>query len=177
MQYFIPPYELDSIPVADFTGKTKEEQDAYLSRDASTPIHYKRGEVFRVIFFRTYDGRSGIYVCASHLNMDAMAVLLFLSDLIDVYIALINGTELPKPLEPFEKGIQADLAYLQDTKKLEKDEKFFREFFLKDGKTFYAAAHGIEKLKQKRLKKKDPDLRYLNATDPIHDKTKPCVFI
>ncbi len=176
VQYFVPPYELESIPVVDFTGKTKEEQDAYLSKDAGIPIHYKKGEVFRVILYRTYDGRTGIYLCVFHLNMDALAVLQFFSDLINVYVALKNGTELPEALGKFEDGIKADLANLENTKKYEKDEKFYREFFLKDGKTFYATPYGFERLRKERIKKKDPELGYLNVFDPIHDKSKNLLF-
>lgn len=176
VQYFVPPYGLDNIPVIDFSGKTMEEQDAFLSKDAGTPLRYRKGEVFRVILYRTHDGRTGIYLCVFHLNMDAMAVFQFFTDLMDVYVALKNGTELPPPLGSFEKGIKSDLASLQNTAKYEKDDKFYREFFLKDGKTFYAAPYGIDRLKKARLKKKDPGLGYLNIFDPIHDKSKNLRF-
>ena len=37
-QYFLPEFRLENIQVLDFAGKTKQEQDAVLKKDAHTPL-------------------------------------------------------------------------------------------------------------------------------------------
>lgn len=159
-QYFMPEYRLEKIPVWDFTGKTKEEQDAALSKDAHTPLKTMRGEMFHFIFYRTYDGRTGIYLNISHVIADLYAVVLLFSDLLEIIAALQNETPMPKPLASFEECLKKDLQLFGDKEEMEKHRLFFKELFLKDGPSYYAGADGMRLLNKTRLKKKDPHLRY-----------------
>lgn len=93
--------------------------------------------------------------------MDAYAVALFFTDLLAIYVALQNGTDLPKPLASFEKGLQYDLSLVENKAKYERDKEFFREWFVKDGPTCYAAPYGGERLMRQRVKKKDPNIKAL----------------
>ena len=93
-QYFLDKYVVDDVPVVTFS--TEEEQQAYLTADARRPIRHLKGEDFRIIFFRSFDGGYGIYINITHLCMDAAAVFVFFSDLLGVYDHLKNG----KPFQP-----------------------------------------------------------------------------
>lgn len=169
-QYFLP--EIPEVQASVLHFKTQEEQQAHLTADAQKPIKFLKGEIFRVIFFRSYDGGTGIYINVCHLNMDAMAVFVFFSDFLNVYNALKDGTPMPEPLFSFADVIDKEFQYLANKERYDKDAAFYRDFFLKDGEPFYAGVHGMDLLEKERKKKKKPDLRVPSAFDPIHDKAE-----
>lgn len=171
-QYFLQEYSVENIPVLDFTGKTKREQDAALTKDARRPLNNNRGEMYRIIFYRTYDGRTGIYLNISHLVADLYAVVLIFSDLLEVLAALQNGTPLPKPLSSFEECLKKDLLVFNDEEKTERDKQFYKELFVKDGPSFYAGADGMRLLSKTRRKKKDPALRYFSNFPFFRDRSE-----
>ncbi|MBD9072391.1 MAG: DUF4784 domain-containing protein [Ruminococcaceae bacterium] len=135
-QYFLDKYVVDDVPVVTFS--TEEEQQAYLTADARRPIRHLKGEDFRIIFFRSFDGGYGIYINITHLCMDAAAVFVFFSDLLGVYDHLKNGKPMPRPLGEYKKTIRKELAIVADEKKMKEEEEFYTQFFLKDGDPLYA---------------------------------------
>lgn len=172
MQYFLPELRLENIPVLDFTGKTKQEQDAVLKKDAHTPLKTMKGEMYRVILYQTYDGRTGIYLNISHVIADLYAAVLFFSDLIEVIAALQHGTPMPKPLSSFEECLKKDLLVFNDEENTEKHHQFFKELFVKDGPSFYAGVDGMRLLNNTRRKKRDPSLRYQVLNTLLNDKSE-----
>ncbi len=167
-QYFIPEVKPIDIPVKHFA--TKEEMQACLDKDAQKPVRWLRNEIFRIILFTTPEGHTGIYLNASHIIMDALACGVFYGDLLAVYNALSKGEELPEPLYAYEDAIKADIAYLADTARYEKDKKFYYDYWTQNGEPFYAGVHGPALLEKMRKKTKNPDLRVPAAYDMIHDK-------
>ena len=95
-EYFLEDSPLEKILVKNFD--TEEAQEAFFNADAAKKLNVFKGETFRVVFFRSWDGGSGIYLCVSHMIMDAMATFLFFKDLMEVYDALKANAPLPKPL-------------------------------------------------------------------------------
>ncbi len=165
-QYFLDEVKAPRVPVLRFA--TEEEQEAYFAADAQRTVRIFNGETFRLRFFYDCKGGSGIYLNVSHLIMDAHAVAVFYLDLIQVYKALVDGAELPEPLYSFEEQVNKDLDYLADEKKMKRDEDFYRDFWLKDGKPFHASITGHDLLDKAR--KKDPEERIPAAYDALHDK-------
>ena len=166
-QYFLPEYKIGKIPVVTF--KSKDEQEKYLTEDAQKPIRFLKDEVYRIIFFRSYNGGSGIYINVCHLSMDATAVFLFFTDVLNVYNALKDGKEMPEPLYSFKDIIDKEFKYLANMERYAKDEAFYREYFLKDGEPFYAGVHGMDLLEKER-KKKEPEPSCSSAFDLIHER-------
>lgn len=172
MQYFMPEFRLENIPVLDFIGKTKQEQDAALKKDAHTPLKTMKGEMYRVILYRTYDGRTGIYLNISHVIADLYAAVLFFLDLIEVIAALQHGTPMPKPLSSFEECLKKDILAFHDKNAAEKHRQFFKELFVKDGPSFCAGADGMRLINKMRRKKRDPNLRYLTLNPLFNDRSE-----
>lgn len=172
MQYFLPELRLNNIPVLDFTGKTKQEQDTVLIKDARTPLKIMKGETYRVILYRTYDGRIGVYLNITHLLVDFYAVALIFSDLIEVLAALQNGTPMPRPLSSYEECLKKEILLYNDENATEKHHQFYKELFAKDGPTFYAGVDGMRLLNKARRKKRDPNLRYQTLNTLLNDKTE-----
>lgn len=167
-QYFLPSYRMSKVPCKYF--RDAEQQEAFFAADAQKPVRFDKGDNFRIYFYKNANGSNGIYFNVSHLNMDAMGAMVFYLDLIRVYKALKYGTELPKPLDSYEEYIKEEFKRLDNPKKTEKHEKFYREYFAKGGEPFYAGVHGPAFLEKYRKKKKNPDLRVPAAYNPLLDK-------
>lgn len=169
-QYFLDEYKLDDIPFYSF--KTEDEQTDFFNNDAKKAIRMLKGEIFRIKFFKSYDGRWGVYINVHHLVMDNAAVFTFFADLFAVYDHLKDGTPIPKPLGKYEDIIVKELAYVSDPENIEKEEKAYREYFEKDGEPMYLGVEGPKFLEKERKKKKDPTIMAPSLFDPIHDKAE-----
>jgi hypothetical protein len=167
-QYFLPEFKMSKVPCKFF--RSTQQQEEFFQKDAQTPVRFDKGQNFRIIFYKNAEGHNGIYFNVSHLNMDAMGAMVFYVDLISVYKALKNGTEMPAPLASYEEYIKEEFIRLQNEKKTLKHENFYREYFAKGGEPFYAGVHGPAFLEKYRKKKKNPDLRVPPAYNPLLDK-------
>lgn len=170
MQYFRDPYRIGSVPVYNF--KSDEEREKVLTADAQKPIKMLKGEIFRLIYFTTYDGRYGVYINIHHLVMDNAAVFAFFSDLFAVYDHLKNGKPMPKPLGSYEDRIKRELAYVEDKSNLEKEKAAYTEYITRNGEPLYLGVEGPKLLEAERKKKKDPSINAPSLFDPIHDKAE-----
>ena len=170
MQYFRDPYRIGSVPVYNF--KSDEEREKVLAADAQKPIKMLKGEIFRLKYFTTYDGRYGVYINIHHLVMDNAAVFAFFNDLFAVYDHLKNGKPMPKPLGSYEDRIKRELAYVEDKSNLEKEKAAYTEYITRNGEPLYLGVEGPKLLEAERKKKKDPSINAPSLFDPIHDKAE-----
>lgn len=170
MQYFSDPYRIGSVPVYNF--KSDEEREKVLTADAQKPIKMLKGEIFRLKYFTTYDGRYGVYINIHHLVMDNAAVFAFFNDLFAVYDHLKNGKPMPKPLGSYEDRIKRELAYVEDKSNLEKEKAAYTEYITRNGEPLYLGVEGPKLLEAERKKKKDPSINAPSLFDPIHDKAE-----
>lgn len=170
MQYFRDPYRIGSVPVYNF--KSDEEREKVLTADAQKPIKMLKGEIFRLKFFTTYDGRYGVYINIHHLVMDNAAVFAFFNDLFAMYDHLKNGKPMPKPLGSYEDRIKRELAYVEDKSNLEKEKAAYTEYITRNGEPLYLGVEGPKLLEAERKKKKDPSINAPSLFDPIHDKAE-----
>lgn len=170
MQYFRDPYRIGSVPVYNF--KSDEEREKVLTADAQKPIKMLKGEIFRLKYFTTYDGRYGVYINIHHLVMDNAAVFAFFNDLFAVYDHLKNDKPMPKPLGSYEDRIKRELAYVEDKSNLEKEKEAYTEYITRNGEPVYLGVEGPKLLEAERKKKKDPSINAPSLFDPIHDKAE-----
>ncbi len=167
-QYFLPSYKMSKVPCKYF--RSKQEQQAFFEKDAQTPVRFDKGVNFRIYFYKTANAGNGVYFNVSHLNMDALGAVIFYLDFISVYRALARETELPAPMASYEEYIAKELKVVEEKKKWDKHESWYREYFAKGGEPFYAGVHGPAFLEKTRIKKKNPNLRVPAAYNPLLDK-------
>lgn len=167
-QYFIDSFTPEPVKVLSFD--TQAQCDAYLEKDASTPISAYKGETYRAYFFTISNKKYGVYLNVSHLCMDAAAVFLFFSDIFAIYDSLKSYTPMPAPLGSYRDIIIKELAYINNPDRVNADKKAYTEYLLKDGAPYYAGVHGPELLDNERKKKNDLSIRVPSAFDLIHDK-------
>lgn len=168
-QFFLDEYKLDKILVKEFSSK--QEQVEYFDSVASTKLNVFAGETFRIIFFRTYENKCGIFICASHMIMDFIASFMFFKDLIAVYDSLKNRQPLPKPLTKYEDIIKKEQDNPELEERIARDTKILDEWVAKDRIPFYNALNGpkVLDLQRKLLHKKDMTMPHIYL--PVFDST------
>lgn len=171
-QYFVPKAHYD-IEFKHFASK--DEQEAFFSKDAQRAVKFLKDETFRMYFYKTDGVGCGIYSNVSHLIMDAMGIVGMYFDLLRVYEALAKNEEMPAPLDKYEDYIVEEFKTLSNKKKMAKHEKFYKDYFLKGGEPFYAAVHGPQFLEAYRKKKKNNKLRVPEAYSPLYDKSSTII--
>lgn len=169
-QYFLDEYKLDKILYKEFSSK--EEQVSYFDGVASSKLDVFGGETFRIIFFRTFENKYGIFITVSHMMMDFVAVFMFFKDLIAVYDSLKNGTPMPKPLAKYEDIIKKEQDDPALEERIARDAKELDEWMAKDRIPFYNAVNGtrVLDLQRKLLHNKDMTMPhiYLPVLDATH---------
>ncbi len=170
MQYFIPETKASILETVDFTGKTKKAQDRYFEDDVNKVQDFMNGDVCHFMVFKTYDGGTGIYMMASHMIMDASAVVITVKDIFEVYLALEEGRELPKPLAAFEDCLKKDLKYSENEEAQKKDTEFFQKYYTDFGEPIYAGVAGIKKLKKQRKMFRNKNMRAILPTYALSKK-------
>lgn len=175
-QYFASEIPQPEIPIRDFTNASEQEMLDWLQKDAARPLRFIKGENYRFMLFRTPDRHTGIYFNVFHLVMDLMAVYAFFYDLIEIYLALQDQAELPKPLGKFEDAVIHDLALCEDKERQDRDREFFRGLFLNGKKAFYAGVAGTAELEKIRDKRKDPEYNAVPYLNPFRSKSALSMF-
>lgn len=171
-QYFLPKLEY-RVPIKLFDSF--QEQDDFFSADAQKPVLFLKDEIFRIFFYKTEGVGSGIYLNVSHLNLDALGIVVMMLDMFKVYKSLKYGDPMPAPLDRYEDYIVEELERIKDEKKNARHKAFYTDYFLKGGEPMYASIHGMEFLNKYRKKKKNPNLRVPPAYNPLYDKCKTIV--
>ena len=175
-QYFLESYEIPSVRVLHF--RTEEEEAAFFRKDAATPIRFLKDETYRIYFFESYNGYRGVYFNCTHVVSDAIGIMVFFLDLIGVYRALADGSEMPPPLYSYEEYVQKELKLAGDEKRMQKGAAFYKAYFEKGGEPFYAGVHGPELLERERRRKRNPALRVTSAAyAPQNDKAEETKYL
>ena len=139
-QFFLKEFRLPRVPFRTFASK--QVQEAFFDADASTKLDVFGGETFRVVFFRAYDGKCGVYLNVSHMMMDFVATFIFFRDLMAVYDSLKNGTALPKALARYEDIIKNEQDNPALEERLEKEGKVLDDWVVMDRRPMFNALNG-----------------------------------
>lgn len=151
MQYFRKSVPATKIRRLKFA--TKEEQDAFINKTRLKPIKYLKGVVIEPYFIETYDKKNMIFFKVCHLILDVYGINVIYKDLLAVYQALKNGTELPEQPASFEEIVKADIQRGHNPRQEAKDLEFFTNLFYDNPEPFYAGLHGPDNaIWQKKLK-------------------------
>lgn len=168
-EYFVSStefsFEINKDNFRDFTGRTDKELKEWLREDSTTPLRYLKGETFRIKLFICPDGRKGLFLNVFHASMDLYAVLTFYKDIMQIYDALENNTELPLPLYSYEDIVARQIEKEKDKEKSEKCIKALMDSYGADRKSFYA---GIDCMKQlNKYRKKNPEQNHISSLPGI----------
>ena len=168
-QFFLQEFCVQEIPVLRF--ETKQAQELALDADAAKKLDVFGGETFRILFFRSYNGKSGVYLNVSHMCMDAVATFIFFKDLMDVYDALKTGAPLPKPLSAYEEIIKIEQHNEALEARLQADGKALEDWMARGESTDFVMVNGEGRLLRHRRLTCNKRLRMPYVYMPLNDAT------
>ncbi len=156
MQFFRDKEEIKPLEKIPFhTFETEGQQKAFINKYRKPAIKYKKGVVIEPHFVKTFDNKCMILVKVCHLVLDTYGVNFFYTDLLNVYWALKNGTELPPLPASYEEIIKKDIEKGENESLYEKHYDFFKNLFEDNPEPYYAGVHGPEITKIQKLRAKN----------------------
>lgn len=157
-QYLVPFEERD-IRLVDFSNW--QEKDAIREMERWTAVPFKRfnSPMNEIVMVRMPDGFNGVYLKVDHMTMDSSAVVSFYRDVLEIYCAKRYGRAFPKPMQPYLKAVEKDLAYEANSEALKRDEEFWTEQITAKNEPIYTDFNGMGRLITQRRETGNPDLR------------------
>lgn len=107
------------------------------------------------------DGKNGIFFKVSHFILDSWSIGTLFMDIFAIYKSIMNKSDMPKALYPYEELLIEDLNY-QNSDSYQKDRQYYFDYFSSVENPIYSHVSGTDILEKAREKKKDPSLRYNN---------------
>ncbi len=141
MQYFEKDVAEWDIPYVEF--KSEQEQNRFIAKETSKPIKFKKGEVVKVFFCKSFDGKDMVLFKVCHLILDMYGINVILKDLFAVYNALKNNEELPAQPKQYEELVKKDIVVKNNKEFMEANREFFSKYLLEREHPYYAGLHGL----------------------------------
>lgn len=126
-QYFEETRTIKKIPSLRFG--TFGEMDEFIYEFRKDAINVRKGETFKAVYAEDPCGKRIIFVKISHMVADIYGIGILVNDLIAIYNALKNRTELPPVPGKFEEILINDNSYRGNDIVVEKDRAFFKEYY------------------------------------------------
>lgn len=157
-QYVVDKEERD-IEFVDFSDKSMEEASAIMESWTRIPFERWDSPLNKIIMIKTSDGCSGVYMLVDHLTMDAQSLIMFLSDVIQIYCSYVfEEIDYPKEMASYIDQIQKDLAYEAGSKAKLRDEEFFHKL-IESSEPIYNGIDGRRKLDEEIQRSGNPNIR------------------
>ena len=167
MQYVVDKDDRE-IEFFEFAHWREEDAENEMKNWTAVPFERFDSPMNRVVMISMPQGYKGIYLLVDHMTMDAQAIVLFMKDVIQTYCSKKFDTEYPKPLQSYIKALEKDLKYLDNSKALQKDRAFWKDY-IECSEPMYTDITGDNTLERQRIEKNNPNLRA--ATSAIADCT------
>lgn len=156
-QYIVPKEERD-IETFDFTGWKFEDAESKLRQWTEEAFERHDSPMNKIVMITMPDGYKGIYMKVDHMTMDSHSIIVFTKDIIEIYCNLKYDTPFPKDLTSYEKALQKDLEYENDSKALASDTKYWHKY-LEEAEPMFTDINGTGLIDEQRKKEKNPNLR------------------
>ena len=143
-------------------GKSRGEAEAELKRLTSIPFERYDSQMFRLYFVRMPDGYTGAFFLVDHMMWDSSSIIVFISDVIEIYCHDMYNTDYPKDLSSYIQTLEKDLKYAGSAAE-ERDHKFWEETVLSD-EPIFTDILGTARLDKARKETGNPDKRSAKVT-------------
>lgn len=146
-QYVVDKEERD-IEFFDFTGWRMEDAKNKMRQWTETPFQGYNTPLNKVVMIVTPDNYKGIYLLVDHMTMDAQSLIAFLKDVIELYCNMkFEGVPYPEDMYSYIKQLEKDLEYEANSKKYERDKKFFDDL-LSESEPIFCDVEGRDVLEE-----------------------------
>lgn len=126
IKQYVSEEEPKEIKIEDYSNYSKGDIDEILEKWTSTPFKYKDKELYDVSIIKGSENVTGLYIKVNHVVMDAWGLTVYAKDVINIYLAMKDGKELPEEPAKFVPLIEKDLEYM-NSKRMQKDYEFIKE--------------------------------------------------
>lgn len=166
---YVVPKETREIEFFDFSNWRGEDAQKKMCEWTQLPFEPEDAPQHRIIMIRMPDGFEGLYLCVSHLIMDAQSLILFFRDVIELYChAKYEGIDAPKEMDSYIEALKNDLAYAAGNSAFEKDRKFFEQL-ISSSEPVFTDIYGRGRLEETRRLSGDPKKRAVDNTSESVD--------
>ncbi len=159
IKQYVAEHDGRDIPYIDLSYKTMEEANAYLQELSYKEFVGSDIPMVEFIMVSLPEGYNGTYIHIDHRLTDSSGLIVNVNDTMEIYCHYRFGSPYPAPLASFVDVLQKDLKKSSNPKRQEKDEKFWREMFEKDGEPIYSDVQGPSILQESRKAHGDKSLR------------------
>ena len=126
IKQYVSEEEPKEIKIEDYSNYSKGDIDEILEKWTSTPFKYNDKELYDVSIIKGPENVTGLYIKVNHVVMDAWGLTVYAKDVINIYLAMKDGKELPEEPAKFVPLIEKDLEYM-NSKRMQKDYEFIKE--------------------------------------------------
>ncbi len=130
VKQYVSDEQVKEIKILDYSDKTVEEIEQEFDRLATIDMNWKDCDLYEFIIAKTPNKGVALFMKVSHVIVDAWGLTVFAKDVIDVYFALKDNTELPKAPSSFVKIIEKELEY-NDSQRMEADFEYWKNVYSK----------------------------------------------
>ncbi len=147
--------------------KSDEKMYKYLKKLSQKPFPKKSEDIplYQVILINKADGKNALYCKMHHFINDAYGLMLFASDVLEIYKAMLNGTQLPEAPTPALPAFEDQWNYL-GSKKESRDKEYWDNFWDSHELPQFATLNDYKNDKQRV-----PDQKYGNYFNIFHTKS------
>lgn len=146
--------KINNIPVVKFESASAMEK--FINRFRKKATNAFKGRVLEPVYATNPSGEDMVIFKISHFVADTYGIGVLVNDLMGVYNALKNGTELPAAPGSFETVLKKDNEYRADEAATQKDLEFFKDYYENRHKQHptYCGIHGDASDRWLKYKKK-----------------------
>lgn len=156
---YITPFEEREIPLWDFSGRPEEEAHEELRRVTAVPFERYNSPMNTIIMIKLPGGFNGIYLKVDHMTMDSSSIIGFNKAVLEIYCAMMYGTNMPAEMKSYIAQLEKDLAYEADSPAKKRDEEFWMNEIMRD-EPMYTDFTGQGRLLTQRRENNNPDQRW-----------------
>lgn len=162
-QYVVPEddREIESFVFSHWTEEAAREK---MCEWTEIPFESFDAPQHRIVMIKMPGGFQGVYLCVSHMTMDAQSLVVFFKDIIELYCSRVyEGINPPKEMASYIAQLQKDLEYEAGSNAARRDREFF-EKLIGSSEPIFTDIYGPGKLLEERKKLKNKKLRAATNT-------------
>lgn len=151
--------DIGEIDTYDLSGMSFEEANDTMQHWAYETFEGDNRDMFEFRLVSLPRGYNGFFLHMDHRLVDSQGLAVLVGDIFRLYAHFTFGAKMPDDLADFVKLTERDLAKANNTRRLEKDRKFWSDQLDELGEPLYSDICGNSVLEEARQKHGDPKLR------------------
>ncbi|MDE6726797.1 MAG: peptide synthetase, partial [Oscillospiraceae bacterium] len=156
---YVVPFDEREIGFFDFSHWREEDANEEMTQWTHKPLERFNSPMNVVVMIKFPGGYNGMYLKVDHMTMDSSSIIEFNKRVLEIYCAKVYDYPYPKPLQPYIKALENDLAYEKKNNPAHKaDEAFWKEQIEAD-EPIYTDFTGPGRLITQRRESNNPKLR------------------